>query len=373
MFARCSASAESDAESDRSGRLSASRKFRDTPFENQGFAMRAFGETCASASTVTAGHRVPHNDWLRKDRPMLPAICRYAALRATAPNKMEETVVPARSRHTGTRPATCSLTVSKAASSQRGAHHGQADGCIAHSPGLPRVVRVGTLQPCTGWRADGGISRPTPAQRRPRIDSVALGWLIVFDVQHADRSARRSGVRLPAGGAGIGADFTSCRGCAPPAACHFDASLDGALRTEVACAPGLLLAILAVAWVLISRLLFVQALAAPCRRFAKLLPDHHRLGLYEFFAIYLSTGAVFAVLAFIVSAMSAPMIFDRAAGTRTAILTASRQSAPTIGDDRMGGTDRGLTAIGSLLAVRAGNRLACGGHATWHAYRDLIR
>jgi len=71
-----------------------------------------------------------------------------------------------------------------------------------------------------------------------------------------------------------------------------------------------------------------------------LLPDHHRLGFYEFFVTYMSTGVVFAVVAFIVSAVSAPMIFDRAADTGLRSRPASRPSASIVGDDRVGCTDR---------------------------------
>jgi uncharacterized membrane protein len=73
--------------------------------------------------------------------------------------------------------------------------------------------------------------------------------------------------------------------------------------------------------------------------------------------------------------MSAPMIFDRAADTKTAILT----SIKAVGTNPSAmivwaALIAGLTAIGfatllfGLIIV-----LPVVGHATWHAYRDLIR
>jgi uncharacterized membrane protein len=133
---------------------------------------------------------------------------------------------------------------------------------------------------------------------------------------------------------------------------------------------------LAIAWVLISRLLFVEALGGtlPSVRetFYQTIIDWD---YYEFFVTYMSTGVVFAVAAFIVSAVSAPMIFDRAADTSTAILTSfkaicANPSAMIV----WAALIAGLTAIGfATLLFGLAIVLPVLGHATWHAYRDLIR
>jgi uncharacterized membrane protein len=76
-----------------------------------------------------------------------------------------------------------------------------------------------------------------------------------------------------------------------------------------------------------------------------------------------------------VSAVSAPMIFERAADTKSAILT----SIKAVGTNPSAmivwaALIAGLTAIGfatflfGLVVV-----LPVLGHATWHAYRDLVR
>jgi len=250
---------------------------------------------------------------------------------------------------------------------------------FAHSPGLPRVARVGTLQPLH-WLARGWkdfTTNPGPSVAHGLI-LVALGWLILLmcSTQIDVFAAAVSGFLLmgPVFGAGF---YELSRLRAAGQRATFDASLDGALRNGKSLARlGLLLAILTIGWVLISRLLFVQALdgTLPSIRdtFYQTIMDWD---YYEFLATYLSTGAVFAMVAFIVSAVSAPMIFDRAADTRTAILT----SIKAIGTNPSAmivwaALIAGLTAIGfgtfllGLVIV-----LPVLGHATWHAYRDLIR
>jgi uncharacterized membrane protein len=249
----------------------------------------------------------------------------------------------------------------------------------AHSPGLPRVARVGTLQPLR-WLARGWkdfTANPGPDVAHGLI-LVALGWLILLmcSTQIDLFAAAVSGFLLvgPVFAAGF---YELSRRRASGERITFDASLDGALKNGKSLARlGLLLAILAITWVLISRLLFVQAMGGtlPSVRetFYRTILDWD---YYEFFVTYLGTGAVFAALAFIVSAVSAPMIFDRAADTRIAILTsikavAANPSAMIVWAVLIAG----LTAVGfatllfGLIIV-----LPVVGHATWHAYRDLVR
>jgi uncharacterized membrane protein len=250
---------------------------------------------------------------------------------------------------------------------------------FAHSAGLPRVVRVGTLQPlqwlARGWKDFTANSGPSVAHG---LILVALGWLILLmcSTQIDLFAAALSGFLLvgPVFGAGF-YELSRLRASGQPAT--FDASLDGALKNGKALALlGLLLAILSIAWVLISRLLFVQALGGtlPSVRdtFYQTIVDWDH---YEFFVTYFSTGAIFAVVAFIVSAVSAPVIFDRAADTRNAILTSikavSTNPAAMIVWAAM---IAGLTAIGfATLLFGLVIVLPVLGHATWHAYRDLIR
>jgi len=250
---------------------------------------------------------------------------------------------------------------------------------LAHIPGLPRAARVGTLQPLR-WLARGWedfAANPGPSVAHGLI-LVALGWLILLmcSTQIDLFAAAVSGFLLvgPVFAAGC---YELSRRRASGQRATFDASLDGALKNGRSLARlGLLLAVLAIAWVLISRLLFVQALGGvlPSVRdtFYQTILDWN---YYEFLVTYLSTGAVFAVVAFLVSVVSAPMIFDGAANTRTAILT-SIKAAGTNPSAMIvwAALIAGLTAIGfatllsGLVVV-----LPVLGHATWHAYRDLVR
>ena len=250
---------------------------------------------------------------------------------------------------------------------------------FAHSPGLPPVARVATLQPLH-WLARGWkdfTANPAPSVAHGLI-LVALGWLILLmcSTQIDLFAAAVSGFLLvgPIFGAGF---YELSRQRASGQRATFDASLDGALRNGKSLARlGLLLAILAIAWVLISRLLFVQALGGnlPSVRetFHQTIVDWN---YYDFFVTYLSTGAVFAAVAFIVSAVSAPMIFDRAANIRTAILTSIRA---------VGANPSAMIVWAALIAVLTTIGFATLlfglvivfpvlGHATWHAYRDLVR
>ena len=92
-----------------------------------------------------------------------------------------------------------------------------------------------------------------------------------------------------------------------------------------------------------------------------------------FFVTYLTTGAIFALLAFVLSVVSAPMIFDRAVDTNKAILT----SIKVVGTNPAAmavwaALIAALTAIGfASFLIGLVIVLPLLGHATWHAYRDL--
>ncbi len=250
---------------------------------------------------------------------------------------------------------------------------------FAHSPGLPLVARVATLQPLR-WLARGWedfTANPGPSVAHGLI-LVALGWLILLmcSTQIDLFAAVLSGFLLvgPVFGAGF---YELSRLRASGQRGSFDASLEGALKNgKLLARLGLLLAMLAIAWVLISRLLFVEALGGtlPSVRetFYQTIIDWD---YYQFFVTYMSTGLVFAVVAFIVSAVSAPMIFDRAADTSTAILTSFKAICANLPAMIVwAALIAGLTAIGfATLLFGLAIVLPVLGHATWHAYRDLIR
>jgi uncharacterized membrane protein len=243
---------------------------------------------------------------------------------------------------------------------------------------LPRVAHVAPLRPLLwlrlGW--DDLRHKPGPSIAHGLL-LVMIGWLIVlfFSAQIDLLAAAVCAYALvgPVFAAGF-YELSRLRAAGLPAS--FDASLDGALRNGRRLATlGLVLAALVVAWVWLSGLLFSRAFGG--------VPPSIGDNLYRtvldwnytgFFVSYLSMGAILALLAFIVSAISAPMIFDRAAGTSTAILTSLK--AVAINPAAMAvwaALIALLTAIGfATFLLGLAIILPWLGHATWHAYRDLI-
>ena len=94
----------------------------------------------------------------------------------------------------------------------------------------------------------------------------------------------------------------------------------------------------------------------------------------DFFVIYLATGAIFAVLAFMISAVSAPMIFDRGTSTWAAIMTSVKAVATNPHTMALWATLIVALTIFGFATLMAGLVIVLPliGHATWHAYKDLV-
>lgn len=246
------------------------------------------------------------------------------------------------------------------------------------TPVLPQVAHIAALRPFTWLKLGWEDLRHNPG---PSIAHglllVAVGWLMLLflSAQIELLAAAVSGYLLV--GPIFGAVFYELsRLRAAGQAATFDASLDGALKNGKRLARlGLVLAILAILWALLSGLLFERTFdgTPPSVRdnFYRTIVDWSYPG---FFVTYLATGAVFALLAFMVSVVSAPMIFDRAEATNKAILT----SLKAVGTNPAAmavwaALIAVLTAIGfATFLLGLAVVLPLLGHATWHAYRDLI-
>ncbi|MBL8526176.1 MAG: DUF2189 domain-containing protein [Burkholderiales bacterium] len=156
----------------------------------------------------------------------------------------------------------------------------------------------------------------------------------------------------------------------------FDASLEGAVRKgRSLLSLGLVLAVLVIAWVWLSGMLFERAFGGHLPSVADSAYQALSDGNYgTFFLTYMLTGAVFALVAFLISAVAAPMIFDGRADTKTAVTMSIRTVLANPGAMALwAAIIAGLTAIGfatfmlGLVVI-----LPLLGHATWHAYRDLV-
>lgn len=245
-------------------------------------------------------------------------------------------------------------------------------------PALPRVAHIAPLRPFTWLKLGWADLRHNPG---PSIAHglllVAVGWLMLLflSAQIELLAAAISGYLLvgPIFGA-VFYELSRRRAAGQPAT--FDASLDGALKNGKRLAHlGLVLGILAILWVLLSGLLFERAFGgippSVHDNFYRTIVDWSYPG---FFVTYLAAGAIFALLAFTLSAVSAPMIFDRAVDTNTAILTslkavASNPAAMAV----WAALIAALTAIGfASFLLGLAIILPLLGHATWHAYRDLL-
>ncbi len=167
-----------------------------------------------------------------------------------------------------------------------------------------------------------------------------------------------------------------CHACARGQKADFDTSLDAATKNFGSLARlGGVLAIIAIAWAIASNWMCQQ-------EFGNRLPEVE-ISFYRtifewrdpgFFVPYLATGALFAALAFLISAVSAPMIFDRGGSTRAAIMTSVRAVATNPFAMALWAVlIVALTIIG-FATLMAGLILVLPliGHATWHAYKDLV-
>jgi uncharacterized membrane protein len=137
---------------------------------------------------------------------------------------------------------------------------------------------------------------------------------------------------------------------------------------------GLLLFIAATAWVLVSALLFKLFVTVPLDsplRFLRYAVAGQ--GGWLFF-LWLLAGGLGAALVFSLTVVSAPLLLDRRVSLRTALLASVR----AVGDNP---APMALWAVLIMVATAASMAtLMVGfvfavpviGHATWHAYRDVL-
>jgi uncharacterized membrane protein len=248
----------------------------------------------------------------------------------------------------------------------------------SHSDLFPHIHHTGTLRPFhwlkLGWE---DVRHHPGASLGHGLLLATFGWVILLlTTTDADLlAAAVSGFLLV--GPVVGAAFYELsRRRRAREATTFDASLDAAMKGAKSLAwLGVILAALALAWAAVSRTVFHLVLDG-----SPLAITHSALSTVldgrniDFVLAYLGTGAIFAVAAFVISVVSAPLIFHRGTATGSAILASVK--AIVINPSAMlvwAALIAVLTAIGfatfllGLIVI-----LPWIGHATWHAYRDLV-
>lgn len=137
---------------------------------------------------------------------------------------------------------------------------------------------------------------------------------------------------------------------------------------------GLLMFVLATAWVLLSALLFTLFVKVPLGSPAEFLRYAAKLQGNVLFTLWLVLGGLGAAVLFALTAVSPPLLLGRMVGFRRALLTSVR----AVGDNPV---TMGLWAavvmgcvVLSLVTAMLGFIIAVPllGHATWHAYKDLV-
>lgn len=251
-------------------------------------------------------------------------------------------------------------------------------GCLPGRSTLPRVAHVGTTRPFhwlrLGWADMRGNPGPSLAHG---LLLTALGWCVLLAAGthvHLIAVAIAGFVVLAPVFAAAFYELSRLRESGRHA--DFDASLDGALRNGGSLVRlGAMLALVVLIWAGLSMQMFEQVFGGRLPSIAdsswRLVFDWRYAGLVT---AYLGTAMVVGAVAFALTAVSVPAVFDHRLGNRVAVLT----SIKAVFVDPFAMLLWALLivifmAIGiATLLVGLVVILPLLGHATWHAYRDLL-
>lgn len=137
---------------------------------------------------------------------------------------------------------------------------------------------------------------------------------------------------------------------------------------------GVLLTIAGTLWVLASMLLFGLFVHAPIEGLYAFLRYAVREQGNLLFTLWLLLGGLGAALVFAATAVSVPLLLDRETDLRSAILTSIRAVGDNPGAMGLWAVVIMIATALSLATAMLGFVFAVPviGHATWHAYRDLV-
>lgn len=138
---------------------------------------------------------------------------------------------------------------------------------------------------------------------------------------------------------------------------------------------GLLLALSLIAWERISAILFALFYQGQAPDLANFYSDVFFSGNYTHFVVaYLFVGGILAAVVYCLSAISIPMLMDRDSDVVTAMMTSARAVGHNPGAMILwAALIVGLMVIGfATMMIGMVLLLPLVGHATWHAYKDLV-
>ena len=137
---------------------------------------------------------------------------------------------------------------------------------------------------------------------------------------------------------------------------------------------GIWLAIAATLWVALSVVLVWNFVDAPVATLEDFLRHFVVMSRWWVFPLWVLAGALGAAVVFAATAVSVPLLLDRRVPLRRAILTSIRAVGENPGAMALWAALVMAAIALSMLTLMAGFAFAVPviGHATWHAYRDLV-
>ncbi|MBS0542177.1 MAG: DUF2189 domain-containing protein [Proteobacteria bacterium] len=138
---------------------------------------------------------------------------------------------------------------------------------------------------------------------------------------------------------------------------------------------GLFLAIALISWERISAILFALFYQGNVPDLSNFARDVFLSGDYSHFVVaYLVVGGALAAVVFALSAIAIPMLMDRGTDAISAAMTSAKAVGVNIGAMALwAALIVAMVAIGfATMMIGMVVALPLLGHATWHAYRDLV-
>jgi len=247
-----------------------------------------------------------------------------------------------------------------------------------HQAALPRVRAVDVARPWQwlrlGWQ--DMVADPMPSLAYGAFFALVGALILGYASRMPDLFvAAVSGFLLigPVAAAGL---YEISRRRDHGQSCSVRESLQGLYgHRRVLAGFGLMLAAVLLLWMQLSSLLFGAFYSVEAPGLLTALADILFSGLYTHFAVaFMIIGGALAALVFVMSVVAIPMLLDREVDIPTAMFTSARAVGHNLGA-------MALWAVLIVASVAIGFAslmfgmvilLPLLGHATWHAYRDLV-